>query len=96
MLRHICMFKLVSKDEIQNFIDKAQVLSEVPTVRRLEVVSNAKGLPESNFDVSLIIDFDDAKGLEDYLVYPKHVEFSNYVGTVKTDRACIDYEFYYV
>lgn len=93
MLRHICMFKLVSVDEADTFIEKAQVLKDLPMVKGFDVVKNAEGMPESNFTVSLIIDFDNAEGLAQYQTCPTHVGFGKYVATVKTDRACIDYEF---
>lgn len=93
MLRHICMFKLTSADKADMFIEKAQVLKSLPMVKGFDVVKNAKGMPESNFDVSLIIDFDNAEGLAEYQTCPTHVEFGKFVATVKTDRACIDYEF---
>ena len=42
---------------------------------------------------SLIIDFDDVEGLQAYQVSPEHVAFGQFVGTIRIDRACIDYEF---
>lgn len=87
------MFKLASKDEADTFIEKAQSLRAIESIKGFDAVKNAKGLPESNFNVSLIIDFETVQGLEDYLVHPVHVAFSDYVMAVKTDRACIDYEF---
>lgn len=93
MLRHICMFRLVSADEADTFIEKAQSLRAIECVKGFDAVKNAKGLPESNFTVSLIIDFDSKEALDSYQIHPVHKEFAGYVATVKTDRACIDYEF---
>ncbi|MBE5878198.1 MAG: Dabb family protein [Lachnospiraceae bacterium] len=95
MIRHICMFKLKEDKEknIQEFIERAQALKDMPMLRHFEVVSNYKEAPESNYDVSLIFDFDSMDDLNAYQTAPLHVEFGKFVGTVKEERACIDYEF---
>jgi hypothetical protein len=58
-----------------------------------ELVINSADAPESNYTIALICDFDDIEGLNAYQVHPAHVEFAKFIGTVKTERACIDYEF---
>ncbi len=93
MIRHICMFKLKEEKYIQEFIDRAQALKDMPMLRHFEVVSNYKDAPISNYDVSLIFDFDSMEDLNAYQTAPLHVEFGKFVGMVKEDRACIDYEF---
>lgn len=96
MIRHICMFKLKEENKEQNmqeFIDRAQALKVLPMLRHFEVVSNFKEAPESNYDVSLIFDFDSMADLDAYQTSPVHVEFGKFVGTVREERACIDYEF---
>ena len=72
---------------------RAESLRVIPSVRRFEVVTNDPRTPESNYNVSLIIDFDDVAGLDAYRVSPEHVAFGQFVGTIRIDRACIDYEF---
>lgn len=96
MIRHICMFKLKEENKeqnIQEFIARAQSLKVLPMLRHFEVVSNFKEAPESNYDVSLIFDFDSMADLDAYQTSPVHVEFGKFVGTVREERACIDYEF---
>ena len=96
MIRHICMFTLKEdnkEDSIKEFITKAQSLNEINTVKRLEVVSNAKGTPDSNYDVALIVDFDTVEALDEYQTSEIHLKFGAFVATVKEQRACIDYEF---
>lgn len=95
MIRHICMFTL-KEDKAANaaeFVRRAESLKAIPTVRRFEVVTNDPRTPENNYNVSLIIDFDDVAGLDAYRVSPEHVAFGQFVGTIRIDRACIDYEF---
>lgn len=95
MIRHICMFKLKgeNKDEvIREFCQRAESLREIPQLRRFEVVSNDKRTPDSNYDVSLIFDFDSVEDLNAYQTSPVHLAFGDFVATVKEARACIDYE----
>ena len=95
MIRHICMFTL-KEDKDANaaeFCRRAQTLKAIPSVRAFAVVTNDPAAPSTNYDVSLIIDFDDVDGLNAYQVSPEHVAFGQFVGTVRVDRACIDYEF---
>ena len=95
MIRHICMFTL-KEDKAQNkeeLVSRAQSLKEIAGLRRFEVVTNKEGTPESNYDVSLILDFDDVETLDAYQKDPVHVKFAEFVGSVKEGRACIDYEF---
>ena len=95
MIRHICMFTL-KEDKAANaaeFCRRAQTLREIPSVRAFDVVVNDPATPATNYDVSLIIDFDDVAGLQAYQVSPEHVAFGQFVGTIRIDRACIDYAF---
>ena len=95
MIRHICMFTL-KEDKAANaaeFVRRAESLKAIPSVRAFSVVTNDPRTPENNYNVSLIIDFDDVAGLDAYRVSPEHVAFGQFVGTIRIDRACIDYEF---
>lgn len=96
MIRHICMFKLKNENKdalVKDFCERAESLKAIAQVKRFEVVTNDKRTPESNYDVSLIFDFDSVDALKAYQVSPVHVEFGNFVATIKEARACIDYEF---
>ena len=95
MIRHICMFTL-KEDKAANtaeFVRRAESLKAIPSVRAFSVVTNDPRMPANNYNVSLIIDFDDVEGLQAYQVSPEHVAFGQFVGMVRIDRACIDYEF---
>ena len=95
MIRHICMFTLKEDKEANaaEFCRRAESLRAIPSVRSFAVVRNAPRTPEGNYNVSLIIDFDDVAGLDAYRVSPEHVAFGQFVGTIRVDRASIDYEF---
>ena len=96
MIRHICMFTLKGENKeatISEFVERAQKLRELEMIKRFEVVTNVVGTPESNYDVSLIFDFDNIEALDEYQKSAIHVEFGKFVGSVREQRACIDYEF---
>ena len=96
MIRHICMFKLKNENKdalIEEFLERAENLKTIPQLKRYEVVYNDKRTPDSNYDVSLIFDFDSVEDLNAYQTSPTHIEFGGFVATVKEERACIDYEF---
>lgn len=100
MIKHIVMFKLKEangKTEYENALEAQKrfdnVIAEVKELKKGEVVINSKDAPDSNYTIALICEFDDIAALNAYQVHPAHVEFDKFIGTVKTDRACIDYEY---
>lgn len=95
MIRHICMFKFKEENKKEN-IEKALELAEkllrpIPQLARYEVVLNSEDAPESNYEMSLIFDYEDMEQLKAYQVHPNHIEFGNYIKSVRESRACIDY-----
>ena len=100
MIRHIVMFRLKDTDgktALENAAEAKKrfnnVIENVETLRKGQLVINSEKAPQDNFTISLICDFDDIDGLNAYQVHPAHIEFAKFLGTVKTDRACIDYEY---
>lgn len=94
------MFKLKEADgktEYENALEAKKrfdnVIAEVKELKKGEVVINFKDAPDNNYTIALICEFDDIAALNAYQVHPAHVEFGRFIGTVKTDRACIDYEY---
>ena len=49
-------------------------------------------LPTSNRDVVLNTLFESTEALDAYQVHPEHVKVASFVGSVMTNRACIDYD----
>ena len=94
------MFKLKEADgrsEYENAIEAQKrfdsVIANVRELRKGEVVIISQDAPESNYTISLLCDFDSIEDLNAYQVHPAHLEFGKFIGSVKTDRACIDYEY---
>lgn len=95
MIRHICMFKFKDDNKNENIklaLEKVQVLKELPEIKRFEVVTNIKEAPASNYELSIIFDFESMDELNSYQKNPKHLEFGNFIKSVREDRACIDFE----
>lgn len=95
MIRHICMFTLKEENKernIQEFLERAEKLRELDMIKKFNVVRNAEKTPASNYDVALIFDFDSTESLDAYQKSPLHIEFGEFVYTVRVNRACIDYE----
>lgn len=96
MIRHICMFKLKEENKqanLEELLVRVQSLKTIAQVRGFDVVCNAPGMPESNYDVSLIFDFASAEDLQTYQEHPTHKAFGAFIGQIRESRACIDYEF---
>ncbi len=96
MIRHICMFKfkVENRDEnIKEAVERAESLRQIPQIRHFEVVVNSKDAPASNYELSLIFDFDNIDELNIYQKDERHVEFGAFITQVREERACIDYEF---
>ena len=96
MIRHICMFTVKEENKENNiveFLKRAESLKALEMIKGFNVVRNVENTPASNYDVALIFDFDSVEALDEYQKAPIHLEFAKFVGSVKVDRACIDYEF---
>lgn len=96
MIRHVCMFTMKEENKeahITEFFKRAESLRAIENIKNFLVVRNADRTPASNYDVALIFDFDSVESLEVYQNSEIHKEFGKFVGTVREQRACIDYKF---
>lgn len=96
MIRHICMFTIKNENKennIQEFIIRAEKLNDIKEIKGFNVVTNTEKTPDSNYDVALILDFENIDALNSYQKAQLHLEFGEFVSSVRVQRACIDYEF---
>lgn len=100
MIKHIVMFKLKDAEgrtEYENAVEAQKrfedVIANVAQLKKGEIVINSKDAPQDNYTISLLCDFETIDDLNAYQVHPAHVEFGKFIGTVRTARACIDYEY---
>lgn len=95
MIRHICMFTLKAENKERNiieFFERAEKLRELDVIKKFSIVRNVEKTPDSNYDVALIFDFDTVETLDEYQKSQQHVEFGEFVYSIRVHRACIDYE----
>ena len=89
------MFTLKEENKESNiieFLERAESLKQLEMIKKFVAVRNVENTPASNYDVALIFDFDSVEALDEYQKAPVHLEFAKFVGSVRVDRACIDYE----
>jgi len=101
MIKHIVFFKLAESAEgktkaenaifIKNELENLKNL--IPQIRMIEVGINSTDAPDVNFDIALNSEFDSMADLDTYQANPEHKRVAVYIGKVRTDRACVDYEF---
>lgn len=100
MIRHIVMFALLEEAEgksceenLKLAVEKAEELRDkIPSLKRYQVVTNAPGADQTNFDIALICDFENQEGLDAYQNHPAHKAFGAFITGIRKSRACIDFE----
>ena len=98
MIRHVVSWKLNGADAAAR-AGQAATITETPTalppliteIRALEVGTNAIN-PDSNWDVTLIADYESVADLEAYQVHPDHVAATKVIGPLVAQRSTVDFE----
>jgi quinol monooxygenase YgiN len=96
MIRHIVCWKL--KEENRSAVaikikqDLEALQGKIPGLLHIEVGVNAEDAPKDNWHVVLNSDFEDMAALEAYQVHPLHKAAAAFIGSVRIDRVCVDYE----
>ncbi|RJG17056.1 Dabb family protein [Massilia cavernae] len=99
MIKHIVMWKLKDFAEGQDKAANAQKMKQmldacaklVPGTLRFEVALAQPGL-EATYDVVLYSEFDSKQSLDAYADHPEHVAVKPFIGAVRAERQCMDYE----
>jgi hypothetical protein len=96
MLRHIVTWKMNGQTSHERQRQAEQVVEAiaplrdlVPTVKALDLYINELNA-EKNWDVTVIVDFEDEEGLEIYANHPEHQEVLKLISRVTEERAGID------
>jgi len=84
----------MGKEEICQLIKKELegLQALIPGLKCIEVGINHADAPSGNFDLALYSGFETMEALAAYQVHPEHQRVAAFIGKVKTDRACVDYE----
>jgi antibiotic biosynthesis monooxygenase (ABM) superfamily enzyme len=99
MIKHIVMWKLKDfaegADKAANMEKMKQKLEScaqlVPGTLKFEVALAQPGL-EATYDVVLYSEFDSKASLDAYADHPVHVAVKPFIGAVRSERQCMDYE----
>ena len=99
MLKHIVMWKFKPEaegaDKAANLVRARALLDAcaglTPGMRMLEVAIAQPGL-ECTYDLVLYAEFDDAAALDAYQNHPQHLAVKPFVGAVRLERQCMDYQ----
>jgi quinol monooxygenase YgiN len=99
MIKHIVMWKLKEHAEGESKaanMSKMKTLLEtcrnlVPGLLKLEV-GLANPTLEATYDVVLYSEFTDKAALDAYQEHPTHQAIKPFIGAVKLERQCMDYE----
>ncbi|MFA9391852.1 MAG: Dabb family protein [Prolixibacteraceae bacterium] len=99
MIKHIVLFKL---KEFNNDEEKQVALNHlanqllelrslIPELKFIEVGKNYQ-LNAASFDLCLISHFETIDDLNVYQSHPEHLKVGDYVKTISTERAAVDFE----
>ena len=99
MLKHIVMWKFKPEaegaDKAANLVRAKALLDAcaglTPGMRMLEVAVAQPGL-ECTYDLVLYAEFDDAAALDAYQNHPQHLAVKPFIGAVRLERQCMDYQ----
>lgn len=100
MIKHIVFFQLANEAEGKTKAENARIIKEnlenlihiIPELKKIEVGINLPEAPVTNYDVALYSEFESMKELDIYSKHPAHLKITEYIGKVRTVRACVDYE----
>ncbi len=99
MIKHIVMWKLKEQaegaDKAGN-LARARALLEscahiTPGTLAFEVATAQSGL-ECTYDLMLYSEFADRAALDAYQNHPQHVAMKPFMGAIRLERQCMDYE----
>ncbi len=100
MIRHVVIWKFKEKadgyDKNTNLERVKGELEALPT-RMPGIIQNIEvGINDldngTNYDLILIVDFDDYKALDAFLKHPEHLKVADLVMKVRETRVAVDYE----
>ncbi len=98
MIKHIVFFRF-SKENVNNVDELAEIaslqlvdLSTLSCIESLTTHNNLAHSPYANFDMMVDCSFKNFDQLKQYQEHPRHKAFVNWLKTVITERACVDFE----
>ncbi|WP_160675778.1 Dabb family protein [Clostridium sp. C8-1-8] len=98
MIKHIVMWRLKESAEGNDKKTNAEKIKsglealkdKIPQIQGIEVGINNN--PSNSYDVVLYSEFKSFEDLDIYQNHAEHLKVAGFVGAVKEDRTCVDYE----
>ena len=99
MIRHIVLWTLKEEKDGQSKVEIALKMKErlkllqdqISVIKNFEIGINDEEASDSNYDICLNCCFTSIKDLHIYQTHPAHLEFIEYVKTIRIERIAIDY-----
>ena len=93
MIKHIVMFKLLDKTNIEKVVNALKSLEgNIDVLRSVEIGVNFTE-SERSYDIVLTTEFNDRKGLNIYGPHPKHLPVVETIRSLCSSSVVVDYEF---
>ncbi|MBR3964825.1 MAG: Dabb family protein [Clostridia bacterium] len=98
MISHTVMWKFKDENKEENMNTIAERLmalyksGKIDGLRKMEIGKDVSHT-DMSYDMVLLTEFDSMEALAAYKIHPDHVAISQFVKTVRTARAVVDFEF---
>ena len=98
MISHTVMWKFKDENKEENMNTIVQSLmalyksGKIDGLRKMEIGKDVSHT-DMSYDMVLLTEFDSMEALAAYKIHPDHVAISQFVKTVRTARAVVDFEF---
>ncbi len=93
MIRHVVMWKFRQQNKQENMdMFKGMLLALEGQIDDIKSMSVGEDVNNSDWDMSLIMDFDNIDSLNAYKINPKHKNVSDFCKRIRIDRSAVDFE----
>lgn len=98
MISHTVMWRFKEENKEENMNTVAERLmalyksGKIDGLRKMEIGKDVSHT-DMSYDMVLLTEFDSMEALAAYKIHPDHVAISQFVKTVRTARAVVDFEF---
>lgn len=98
MISHTVMWRFKEENKEENMNTVAERLmalyksGKIDGLRKMEIGKDVSHT-DMSYDMVLLTEFDSMEALAAYKIYPDHVAISQFVKTIRTARAVVDFEF---
>ena len=98
MISHTVMWRFKEENKEENMNTVAERLmalyksGKIDGLRKMEIGKDVSRT-DMSYDMVLLTEFDSMEALAAYKIHPDHVAISQFVKTIRTARAVVDFEF---